>query len=313
MNFENKQISICIPAYKRPENIRRLLESISEQMFSNYEVVITDDSPDESVKNILGEFKHLPIRYFKNEKALGTPANWNFGISKAKGEWIKIMHDDDWFSNPNALFLFAEATKCGKKFIVSRYCNVFSFEKKQPAFPKSWQKKIVHQPMVLLARNVLGPPSVTLIHTSVKEQYDELMKWRVDIDFYIRILKQEQNFFLIDKPLINVGISESQVTNACIDQPEVELPEGLLLLNKYGVSPLKNVWVYDAWWRILRNVNIRSKEQLQQYTPNEQWSELILNMVDHQSKIPKLLLRNGLLSKPAMLLSFLLNSKYFRN
>lgn len=308
-----KKISICIPAYKRPENIKRLLKSVEVQFYNDYEIIITDDSPDDSVKNILKEFENLPIRYFKNERTLGTPANWNDGISKAEGEWIKIMHDDDWFSTPKALFLFAEATKFGKKFIVSRYCNVFSFEKKQPAFSKSWQKKIVRQPMVLLARNVIGPPSVTLIHRSIKEQYDELMKWRVDIDFYIRILQQERDFFLIDKPLIHVGISESQVTNDCINQPEVELPEGLVLLNKYGVSPLKNVWVYDAWWRILRNVNIRSKEQLQQYTSSAKWPKLILKMVDHQSKIRKSLLNHGFVSKPAMFVSFLLNRKYFKS
>lgn len=308
-----KKISICIPAYKRPENIKRLLKSVEVQFYNDYEIIITDDSPDDSVKNILKEFENLPIRYFKNERTLGTPANWNDGISKAEGEWIKIMHDDDWFSTPNALFLFAEATKFGKKFIVSRYCNVFSFEKKQPAFSKSWQKKIVRQPMVLLARNVIGPPSVTLIHRSVKEQYDELMKWRVDIDFYIRILQRERDFFLIDKPLIHVGISESQVTNDCINQPEVELPEGLVLLNKYGVSPLKNVWIYDAWWRILRNVNIRSKEQLQQYTSSAKWPKLILKMFDHQSKIRKSLLNHGFVSKPAMFVSFLLNRKYFKS
>ena len=46
-------ISICIPAYKNTTYVGRLLDSISEQTFTDYEVVVTDDSPDDSVKNFL--------------------------------------------------------------------------------------------------------------------------------------------------------------------------------------------------------------------------------------------------------------------
>ena len=307
----NVFLSICIPAYKRPENIDRLLSSIDIQTFKNFEIIITDDSADDSLINVLEKYKHLPIGYYRNQKPLGTPANWNYCISLAKGEWIKIMHDDDWFVDKDSLSTFVEATSKGKHFIVSRYFNVFSSGKKElPAFPPGSKAKILQVPMLLLAKNVIGPPSVTLVHHTIKEQYDTFMKWRVDIDFYIRILSNEKEFELIDKPLVNVGISESQVTNNCIDNPDVELPEGLLLLHKYGSSPLKNIIVYDAWWRIIRNVNVRNRDQLKQYAPYKTWPEIILRMVDHQSKVSNRLLKFGPLSKIAMALSYLFNSKY---
>lgn len=305
-------ISICIPAYQRTENIDRLLASIQIQTFKNYEIIITDDSGDDSLKGVLEKYGNLPIMYFRNKKPLGTPANWNYSISMAKGEWIKIMHDDDWFVDEQSLSIFAEATSKNKKFISCRYYNVFASGKKEiPDFPEKSKVKILNQPMLLLARNVVGPPSVTLIHNSIKEQYDTFMKWRVDIDYYIRVLLKEKEFELIDKPLINVGISENQVTNFCIDEPEVELPEGLLLLHKYGISPLKNILVYDAWWRILRNVKIRSIEQLEGYTPYQTWPEIILAMVAQQSKLPSSLLKFGPFSKIAMVLSYLSGRKYF--
>jgi len=307
----NVFLSICIPAYKRPENIDRLLSSINIQTFKNYEIIITDDSADDSLKNVLEKYKHLPIEYCRNQKPLGTPANWNFCVSLAKGEWIKIMHDDDWFVDEQSLSTFVEATTKGKSFIASRYFNVFSSgEKEMPDFPTVSKAKILQVPMLLLAKNVIGPPSVTLVHHSIKEQYDTFMKWRVDIDYYIRILSKEKKFELIDKPLVNVGISESQVTNNCIDNPDVELPEGLLLLHKYGSSPLKNIIVYDAWWRIIRNVHVRNRNQLKQFTPYKTWPVIILKMVDHQSKLPGSLLKFGPFSKIAMGLSYLFNSKY---
>ena len=42
------KVSICVPAYKNPVGVERLLESVKVQSFTDYEVVVTDDSPDGS-------------------------------------------------------------------------------------------------------------------------------------------------------------------------------------------------------------------------------------------------------------------------
>jgi glycosyltransferase involved in cell wall biosynthesis len=121
--MNSKFISICIPAYKRTHFLKRLLLSIEHQSYTNYEVIISDDSNDDSVEELLKEFNgKFEIKYFKNEKALGTPANWNHAISKATGEWIKLIHDDDWFANEHSLEKFALSTN-NNKFIFSAYCN----------------------------------------------------------------------------------------------------------------------------------------------------------------------------------------------
>src|SRR5215218_415106 len=302
-------ISICIPAFKRPENINNLLRSISVQTYTNYEIIITDDSPDDSLAAVLQKYAHLPISYYKNSTPLGTPANWNYGISKAKGQWIKLMHDDDWFATEACLKTFANKAQNGNQFIFSGY-NTVSAESgaiKKMSFPSIWEKRILRNPFTLLAWNIIGPPSVTLVHHSIKEQYDTAMKWRVDIDFYVRLLYKGKAFTYINEPLINVGISGSQVTNYCINQPEVELPEGLLLLQKYGIAPLKNILVYDTWWRIIRNVGVRNVSQLSRYTKLEDWPMVILKMVQLQSCIPASVLKVGLFSKACMLFSYFIN------
>lgn len=311
---EKVLISVCVPAYKRPDNIRRLLHSLTQQTFTNFEIVITDDSPDNSVADVLPEFPTLPIMYLKNTPALGTPANWNAGIARASGEWIKVIHDDDWLSRPDSLQLFAAASRSGKSFIFSNYKNVWESGKEEiKTFPLSWRKRIIANPVNLLAYNVIGPPSVVMVKNGLAHTYDERMKWRVDIDCYIRVLQDAQDFEAIPESLVCVGISESQVTNSCINLPEVELPEGLLLLEKYGIKALNDLYVYDAWWRILRNVGVRSEKQLGLFTPGKKWPVVIRNMVAHQNKIPVGLLRNGFVSKPAMFLSYLANKKWINN
>ena len=302
-------ISICIPAYKRTHFLKRLLSSIENQSYANYEVIISDDSNDNSVEELLKEFNgKLEIKYFKNEKALGTPSNWNHAISKATGEWIKLMHDDDWFSNEYSLEKFALATKNGHPFIFSAYSNKVELTNNTETlfFNEKLKNSVLKNPLLLLAKNIIGPPSVTLFHNSIKDKYDERLKWRVDIEYYIRNISKGIEFTYMNEPLINVGVSESQVTNYCLNVPSVEIPEMYILLFKYGTSPLKNIMVYDAYWRILRNTNINSKSKLESFGQNE-WPELILSMVELQSKFNQSTLRNGVISKTLMGISYIYN------
>lgn len=304
--------SICIPAFKHEKNIRRLLNSIEVQSFRDYEIIISDDSPDNSVQSVVSAFTSLPIKYYRNIPSQGMPRNWNFAISKACGQWIKIMHDDDWFSDKDSLKYFAEETTKGGMFIFSRYMDVFENGKvTKPSFSSYLEKRILRNPVSLMAKNVIGPPSVTLIHNSIKEQYDERFKWRVDIDYYIRLLLNRNSFSIIDRPLINVGISAAQVTNSCYNVPEVELPESLLIIEKYGLLPFRDILVYDAWWRMLRNMNIRSKEKISMYASG-QVPTIILTMIKHESFIPIKILNIGVVSKILMFISYLLNKKLIK-
>ena len=303
-------ISICIPTYKNVEFLQRLLDSISIQTLKDYEVIVTDDSPDDSIKALVADYKSLKINYYKNSVALGTPANWNFAISKAKGEWIKIMHHDDWFASENSLESFKKSMTKNERIIKCSYNNVYKNGKSEIIkLTNRWKERILKQPMCLMANNVIGPPSVLLIHYSIKEIYDERLKWRVDQEFYIRLLKSQHNFQYIRDALINVGISEEQVTNSCFNNPFIELPEGLILLKKYGVKPLKNILVYDAWWRLLRNINITTQAQLNSFT-NSKWPPVIINMVKHLKNTPKVFLKVGVLSKAFMAFSYLINLSY---
>ena len=123
---------------------------------------------------------------------------------------------------------------------------------------------------------------------------------------YVRLLLQEKEYTYIDERLIYVGISDTQVTNYCFQNPSVELPEGYLLLKKYGANRLQNIWVYDAWWRLLRNMNIKNPGQLLQYEP-EHWPAAIITLLLHLNRIPSFMLKAGIFSKTAMAISYLFN------
>lgn len=305
---EPVHISICIPAYKNIRYVKRLLDSIAIQTYKDYEVIVTDDSPNEDISNLCKEYEGaFQLHYFKNAIALDTPENWNEGLRKANGQWIKIMHDDDWFSSEKSLEEFAKATEAHPdcNFFFSAYTNIYEGENRNKRmFLKPFWKKAIQSPAVLLADNVIGPPSVALHKNTKQVFYDRSMKYIVDIDFYIRFLENAK-WVYIDKPLINVGINSAQVTKYTFGVAEVHLKEALQLLNKTGEGGLKNILVFDAWWRLIRNFSIRNTNDIHKTGFEGTVPEVIKAIISFQRKLPAGLLKFGPFSKAMMSICYL--------
>lgn len=301
-------ISICIPAYRRTVLLKRLLDSIGIQSYPNYEVVITDDSPDFAVQELVEQHRvKAKTRYFKNEVTLGTPENWNEALRRAKSDWIKIMHDDDWFSGPESLGLFADAIRNGKSmFYFSSYTNIYPEGKSLPVVMSRRQLKIFLQnPEVLLAANRIGPPSVVIFKKDLNVMFDSRMRWLVDIDFYIRFLCRHPAAVFIKENLIRIGISETQVTHSSFGNRKVEIPERFLLVEKLRPESLKNLRVYDSWWRFIRNMQIRDEKEISDNGYHGQVPPAVKSMIRFQKHFSPILLKNGLFSKLMMSIHFL--------
>jgi GT2 family glycosyltransferase len=68
-------ISICIPAFKRTDFLKRLLDSIAVQTFRDYEVVLSDDSPGEEVRDFTRHYEGMSRRWVRLQT--GTrPSAW---------------------------------------------------------------------------------------------------------------------------------------------------------------------------------------------------------------------------------------------
>ncbi|HUN01626.1 MAG TPA: glycosyltransferase family 2 protein [Niabella sp.] len=310
--LSNPFISICIPAYNRTNYLKRLLQSIEIQSFTDFEVVISDDSDGDEVSLLLKQFENkFPIRYFKNPKPLGTPENWNEAIRKAKGKWIKLMHDDDWFSDTTSLQQFADAAlKHPESFIFSAFIKADeSTNEEKAVFPEKFRLNLLeNEPSVLLAKNFIGHPSVTLHRNDQTIFYDSHLKWLVDIDYYYRRLKNEKAYFL-PQLLIKIGFSDTQVTAKVKNIAEIEIPEHFYFLKKTGVESLRNVLIYDYWWRFIRNFKIRNTNDFRKSGYVGEIPDALNKMVSVQKHIPEQLLKIGLISKILMTIHFLINKR----
>jgi glycosyltransferase involved in cell wall biosynthesis len=310
-------ISICIPAYKNIQFLKRLLNSISIQTFTDYEVIITDDSPDDSVANFVSSYKEIEnVLYKRNQQTLGTPGNWNECIRMAKGDWIKLMHDDDWFVDSSSLQQFAILIKSNPQFsfFYSAYFKVDLDKYSSKAVFASTVRRsfLKRNPVTLFSKNIIGPPSVTIYKRYDTVEYDEKLKWLVDIDFYIRYLRMGQPYYF-NSLLVNIGMSDIQVTRESSMLPEVEIPEHFRVLNKTGIGCLKNILVYDAWWRLLRNMRISSMGNLRKAGYEGDVPGPVVRIISIQRHIPDQMLSYGLVSKILMFTFYLTNRIIYSN
>ncbi len=93
------KVSILIPVYNTEKYIAQAIESVLQQSYAEFELIIVDDCSSDSTYEICAEYaeKDKRISLFRNEVNLGMMANWNYGLSLCDGEyWGKLDADDIW-------------------------------------------------------------------------------------------------------------------------------------------------------------------------------------------------------------------------
>lgn len=107
----SKKLSICIPAYNRPQWLKRALKSIiTQDLIGEIEIIVTDDSSNNQCHQVINEVLENWLgqwHYVANQPRLGMTENWNHSIKLALGEYVLVLHDDD-FLLANSLNVILE-------------------------------------------------------------------------------------------------------------------------------------------------------------------------------------------------------------
>ncbi len=90
----NPLFSIIIPTYNRANLITRTLQSVFEQQFLDFEVIVVDDGSTDNTEEVVACFRSEKLRYFKIPNGERAKAR-NFGINQAKGQYITFVDADD--------------------------------------------------------------------------------------------------------------------------------------------------------------------------------------------------------------------------
>lgn len=265
------KVSICIPAYRQVEYLRETLQSILAQDFQDYEVIVTDDSPDDSVHDLLAEFSFGDrLRYIRNLPALGSPENWNAALRLAQGEFVKIMHHDDHFVRPDALRMFVQLLDQNSDvdfaFCATMVNHVDIGMQRVHCATERQLADLAEDPASLFVGNCIGAPSATICRRSADLDYDRRMKWLVDIDYYYRVLMCNGRFAFTSEALVATPTNAAhQVTEICREDGEIELGEAMLMFEKFTPQQRENPLVKQGWMILFRRFRLRKLDDFARY------------------------------------------------
>ena len=88
-------ISVCIPVFNGEKYILESINSVLDQKFTDYELVIVDNCSTDNTANIIKNINQDKIRYIKNKKNIGSINNFNKCIKEAKGDFFLLLPHDD--------------------------------------------------------------------------------------------------------------------------------------------------------------------------------------------------------------------------
>jgi len=194
------KITIAIPTHNMDNKdffLKRLLDSIKEQTFTDYEIVITEDGK--------------------------MAENTNSAIKKANGDLIKIMYMDDYFAHKDALKRIVEAFKGNWLASGCGHQDNPILQWDRPHIP-SYEG--IEQGI-----NTIGSPSVVTIRNGLDIYFDENMTWLLDVDFYKRLNAKYGPPDILEDINVVMGIGPHQATNQLSDQ--LKINEEIYLKQKY--------------------------------------------------------------------------------
>lgn len=97
INSQLPKVTICVPVRNGARTIQRTLDSLLNQDYPNYEIIVSDNCSDDDTANIVSQYASNGVKYFFNPvlEKWGAESNWNHILTLAEGPFIALYHADD--------------------------------------------------------------------------------------------------------------------------------------------------------------------------------------------------------------------------
>lgn len=209
------KVSIIVPVYKTEIYLEKCLSSLASQTFQDLEVIVVNDGSPDCSQTIIDYFVATYPKRFRAFRKVngGLSSARNFGISKAKGQYLGFVDSDDWVEPETFECLYIKAqeddydlTVCDVLFTYSnherRVDSGISFDLKN--------KREVKQNLVRLFPAVWNK----LYKRSLFEhgfQFKEGV-WFEDVEFLFKVVAHVDSIGVVHKPLIHYLQRENAIT-----------------------------------------------------------------------------------------------------
>ncbi|WP_278452773.1 glycosyltransferase [Stutzerimonas kunmingensis] len=233
-------VSIVIPAYKG-QYFERALASACRQTYGNLEIVVCDDSRGKGIEGFSEAYSRstgLAIRYSRNGEPLGERGNLARCVARARGKYLKVLHDDDELqpecverlvaameSNPSLSMASSRRLRIDDdgKVLADIVATVFPFQQDTVIEGRGLIAFLAHHTI-----NFIGEPSCIMCRREDALAFgDQLMSlggrridWVADLALYVKLLNLG-NLAMLAAPLTHFRVSRAQSSQLGRDRPGI--------------------------------------------------------------------------------------------
>lgn len=183
------QLSILIPAFNYSKGVERILQALTP-LPPRVELIVSDDSTDTSVMDIVGKYATENVVYKKNIPAKGAVTNWNDLLGSAKGEFLILLHHDELPLGPKFLNRLLAVLRHTSKDVLMMDVLLLngSLAPIRRHVPRALRDFVIrYVPGYLFCRNVIGPTASLVVRKASFPPFDTTLKWLVDVELYYRL------------------------------------------------------------------------------------------------------------------------------
>jgi len=217
------KISVCIPTFNYGHYISFAVESVLNQHFTDFELIIVDDCSEDNTEEVVSRFLYdKRVLFEKNERNLGLVGNWNKCLSKARGEYIKFVFADDMLASDKALGRMAcildsdpsISLVASARHLIDSESRIIEF---RSDFPQNFIADGSEVINLCLSRdkeymNLIGEPTVVMFRRSdCARGFDDRYYQIPDLEMWFHLLEKGR-FAFMSEPLASFRIHPGQKT-----------------------------------------------------------------------------------------------------
>lgn len=232
---------MIIPTYNRVNTLRRSIDSILSQLYTEYEILIVDDGSTDSTKRLISNEYEDTVRYFSIQHS-GVSKARNTGIENANGEWVSFLDSDDYWL-PDKLKIQISFLDENPEFKICHTDEIWLKNGKRINQGKKHKKYMgwFFSPSLHLC---LISPSTVIIHKSVFDmvgKFDEQLEFVEDYDLWLRITSRFPVGYIDKKLVVKTGGHEDQLSKRIrgIEKYRIHALEKLIFSNHLNDNLLK--------------------------------------------------------------------------
>lgn len=236
----NGLVSIIMPSWNTGNFITESIQSVIEQTYKNWELLIVDDCSTDNTDDIVASFNDNRIKYFKNEQNSGAALTRNRAMREAQGEWIAFLDSDDLWTPEKLEKMIAFMTENNYSFAYHEYEKID--EQSQPL------NIYVTGPKVVTKRKMYNygyPGCLTFMYSAKEMGLIQIKDIKKNNDYAILLqLCKKANCYLLSENLAKYRIRKKSISH---DKLSKKLKSHYDLFHYCDEKPAIVAFWYACW------------------------------------------------------------------